>query len=100
MFCGRLLLFLPLGLCLPLSPLASAVDTRGDQVPVQQTSQALDLSRHMPLQRVHSGMTGYGITAMPGNPVTRFQVEIVDVLRDFAGPGRHVILANCSGAGL
>lgn len=100
MLFSRSLLLLPLGLFLPLSPSVAAVDTCGVQQPSQQTSQALDLSRHMSLQRIHSGMTGYGITAMPGNPATRFDVEIVDVLHDFAGPGRHVILANCSGAGL
>lgn len=100
MFLSRLFLFLPLGLFLPLYPVVGVVDACADQAPTQQTSQALDLSRHMPLQRVHAGMTGYGITAMPGNPVTKFEVEIVDVLRDFAGPGRHVILANCSGADL
>jgi hypothetical protein len=100
MFLSRLLLFLPLGLVVPLSPVTAAVDTCRDQTPSQLTSQTLDLSHHMPLQRVHSGMVGYGVTAMPGNPVTKFQVDIVDVLRDFAGPGRHVILANCSGAGL
>ncbi len=100
MLLRKALLFLPLGLFLPLSQVAATIETCGAQQPSQHTSQALDLSRHMPLQRIHSGMTGYGVTAMPGNPVTKFQVEVVDVLRDFAGPGRHVILANCSGAGL
>ncbi len=102
MFLTRCLLLLPLGLFLPLPSAASAatIDTCGVQQPSQQTNRALDLARHMPLQRIHSGMKGYGVTAMPGDPATRFDVEIVDVLRDFAGPGRHVILANCSGAGL
>lgn len=54
----------------------------------------------MALKQVRPNMVGYGITAMPGNPVTKFRVQIVDVLYDFAGPGRHVILAQCSGAGL
>ena len=97
---SRFALLLPLGLLLPLSQVVAAVDTCGAQQPSQQTSLALDLSRHMPLQRIHSGMAGYGVTAMPGNPETKFEVEIVDVLHDFAGPGRHVILANCSGADL
>jgi hypothetical protein len=97
---GRFVLFLPLGLLLPLSVLLAAEEPPGAQSSIQMARQSLDTTRHMPLQHIHSGMIGYGLTAMPGNPETKFNVEIVDVLHDFAGPGRHVILATCSGGGL
>lgn len=94
----RVVPLLQLGLLLLLSPVALAADQHcGD---ASRACEALQPSRHMSLKQIRPGMVGYGITALPGNPVTEFSVQIVDVLYDFAGPQRHVILAQCSGAGL
>ncbi len=99
MFSCRAVLFVLLGLPLPLCHAAAAV-AASDARTVRLASQNLDPTRHMPLDKVRAGMTGYGVTALPGEPAARFRVEIVNVLRDFAGPDRHVILATSSGAGL
>ncbi len=95
----RVVSLLQVGLLVAFCPVVAHAATQQRSEP-SRASQYFLPSRHMALSQIHSGMVGYGITAMPGNPIARFGVKIVDVLYDFAGPGRHVILAECNGAGL
>ncbi|MCK4574792.1 hypothetical protein KAU34_00120 [candidate division WOR-3 bacterium] len=53
----------------------------------------------MPVDSVKAGMKGYGISVFGGNKLDTFDVEILGVL-DQVGPGRKLIIARLSGAGL
>ncbi len=50
----------------------------------------------LPLDQVHTGMKGYGITAGPGNELMRFPVEVLSIQAD-AGPGFPLVLVRASG---
>lgn len=50
----------------------------------------------MPVDQVKTGMKGYGITVAKNNKMVRFDVEIIDVLKNIS-PKRSVILAKFSG---
>ncbi len=45
-------------------------------------------------------MKGVGLTVLKGTRIDSFSVEILGVQSNPARPGRHVILARLSGAGL
>ncbi|MBI2213651.1 MAG: hypothetical protein HYU52_08390 [Acidobacteria bacterium] len=47
----------------------------------------------MPIDSVHKGMKGYGVSVFEGNEAQRFDVEIMGVLRNI-GPGHDLILAK------
>ena len=49
----------------------------------------------LPLEAIHKGMTGYGLTVFEGNRIDRFEVEIVGVLHKIA-PDQDLILAKIS----
>ena len=53
----------------------------------------------MPVDSVKAGMKGYGISVFGGNLLDTFDVEILGVLEN-VGPGRKLIIARLSGAGL
>jgi hypothetical protein len=58
-----------------------------------------DNSRYMSVAEVRPGMTGYGLTVFDGgDKIQKFDVQVVDVLRNFASPKRDVVLINCKGA--
>ncbi|HSV74911.1 MAG TPA: hypothetical protein VLH79_14215 [Chthonomonadales bacterium] len=53
----------------------------------------------MPLSQVRAGMKGYGLTVFRGTAIERFEVEVVDVVRQgsLVVPGRDMILVRLSG---
>ena len=53
----------------------------------------------MPVDDVKTGMKGIGRTAVQGNQLVEFQVEIISVLRNIS-PQKSVILAKLTGANL
>ncbi len=55
-----------------------------------------DPSRHMRLADVHPGMKGYGLTVFHGTKIERFDVEVVDIAKNF-NTGCDAILINCPG---
>ena len=54
----------------------------------------------MPPDSLRAGMRGYGRTVFVGTRIDSFGVEILGVQRNAMRPGRHLILARLSGAGL
>ncbi len=54
----------------------------------------------MPIDSLRAGMKGVGLTVLKGTRIDSFSVEILGVQSNPARPGRHVILARLSGAGL
>src|SRR5690606_28488991 len=62
--------------------------------PVQQTASAA-LPDFL-LADVRPGMTGFGLTAGPGDVIERFQVEVIGV-HNAAGPGFDLVLVRVSG---
>jgi len=63
-------------------------------------AQHLDRAKYLPVRLVRPGMRGYGITALPGSPRAKFEVEVISVLKNFVGPGQDAILVKCKGADL
>lgn len=63
---------------------------------VQQRVSLFDPERHMRVAEVKRGMTGYGLTVFHGTTIERFEVEVVDVIRNFA-PGSDAILIMAKG---
>jgi hypothetical protein len=59
-----------------------------------------DPARHMRVSEVRPGMRGHGLTVLLGVEPTRFEVEVISVLRNLMGPKQDVILIRASGAGL
>ncbi|HUO10927.1 MAG TPA: SpoIVB peptidase S55 domain-containing protein [Phycisphaerae bacterium] len=58
-----------------------------------------DPSRYLFEDQLLPGMKGYGLTVMHGGKIEKFDVEIIDVVRNFS-PGNNAILVRCSGLGL
>ena len=56
-------------------------------------------ARYMFEDQIKPGMKGYGLTVMRGGKIEKFEVEVIDVIRNF-GPGQNAILVRCSGLGL
>lgn len=52
--------------------------------------------RDLPLEDVTPGMSGYGLTAGPGDVIERFSVEVVAIQHD-AGVGFDLVLVRASG---
>ena len=50
-----------------------------------------------PLSQVERGLEGYGLTVMQGRDPIRFQVRVLDVVEDFAGPKHDAIIVEISG---
>lgn len=58
-----------------------------------------DPTRHMRVDEVRPGMTGYGLSVFSGTKIEKFDVVVVSVLRNY-NPRRHVVLIRCSGQNL
>ncbi len=58
-----------------------------------------DPSRYLFEDGLAPGMKGYGLTVMHGGKIEKFNVEIIDVVRNFTA-GTNAILIKCSGLGL
>ena len=59
----------------------------------------VDLSHYMFEDQIKPGMKGYGLTVMHANKIERFDIEVIDVMKNFM-PGNNAILIKCSGLGL
>ncbi len=53
-----------------------------------------DPARHMRVDEVRPGMTGYGLTVFQGTKIERFDVEVMSILRNF-NPQYDVVLIRC-----
>ncbi|MGD0771080.1 MAG: hypothetical protein ABSB42_23080 [Tepidisphaeraceae bacterium] len=74
-----------------LSVLAAGVGwARGDAQPPT----LFDPARHMHVSEVKAGMKGYGLTVFSGTKIDRFDVEVVDVVKNF-NPKHDAILIRC-----
>jgi len=49
----------------------------------------------MPLSEIRPGMIGYGLSTFQGTKIERFNIEVVDILRNFI-PGDDIILIRCT----
>jgi hypothetical protein len=56
-----------------------------------------DDSRYMHVADVHAGMVGYGLTVFTGSKIEKFDVEVIDVLKNLINPKCDVILIMCKG---
>lgn len=57
---------------------------------------AFDPARHMRVDEIRPGMTGYGLTVLSGTTITKFPVEVVSVLHDVFGPKQSVVMIRCT----
>src|SRR5260370_28451167 len=51
----------------------------------------------MPLDQVHAGMKGYGLTVFQGSKPERFDVEVLGILDGVPGPKQGLVIARLSG---
>ncbi len=58
-----------------------------------------DPQRYLFEDALRPGMKGYGLTVMHGGAIEKFQVEIIDVMKNMS-PGMNAILVRCSGLNL
>jgi hypothetical protein len=79
------------------TPVASATGAAMPAVasPATQPAQSLfDPARHMRVADVRPGMKGYGLSVFTGTKIEKFNVEVVDVVKDF-NPKYDVVLIRC-----
>lgn len=57
-----------------------------------------DPARHMRIDEVREGMKGYGLSVLSGTKITRFDVEVISVLKNAFGPKRSVVMIRCNDA--
>jgi hypothetical protein len=67
--------------------------------PVAPVKSLFDPERHMHVADVKAGMKGYGLSVFSGTAIEKFDVEVVDVVRNF-NPQYDVVLIRCHGANL
>ena len=53
-----------------------------------------DSARYIPLDEIHRGMKGYGLTVFHGTAPEPFDLEVVSVVKNFS-PGRDAFLIKC-----
>lgn len=53
-----------------------------------------DPNRYIPIDEIHTGMKGYGLTVFHGTCPERFDVEVVSVMRNYQ-PHQNAILVRC-----
>src|SRR5207302_8857716 len=51
----------------------------------------------MPLDQVHSGMKGYGMTVFQGSKPERFDVEVLGILEGMPNPKQSIVIARLGG---
>src|SRR5580658_5684243 len=59
-----------------------------------QPKSLFDPARDISLSEVRAGMKGYGLTVFSGTKIEKFDVVVVDVIKDF-NPKYDVILIQC-----
>jgi hypothetical protein len=64
---------------------------------VAQVAAAPDCPPAMPVAQVKAGMTGTGFTVTKGMTPETFGVEVLGVLENAIGPGKHLIIVETSG---
>ena len=60
----------------------------------------LDLDKFMPVEEIKPGMTGIGKTVFAGTRIDEFQVEVLDIAKNYIGPKGDIIWILCSGGPL
>ena len=86
-------------LCAPLraqiandaEPVAPSSDAKG--LPT-----AFDPARHMRVDEVREGMKGYGLSVLSGTAITKFDVEVITILKDVLGAQKSVVMVRCMDA--
>src|SRR5277367_4483717 len=53
-----------------------------------------DSSRYMRISEVRPGMTGYGMTVFSGTTISKFNVSVVDVIKDFRPKGDLILITS------
>jgi hypothetical protein len=56
---------------------------------------AWDSAHFLRVSEVKAGMVGYGLTVFTGTRIDKFNVEVVDVVKNMVNPKCDVILINC-----
>ncbi len=64
--------------------------------PEQKAATLFDPQRHMHVSEVRPGMKGYGLSVFSGTELTKFDVEVVDVVKNF-NMKYDVVLIMCKG---
>ncbi len=54
-------------------------------------------SKYFPIEEVHAGLRGYGLTVFQGNTIERFEVEILGVIDGQPNPKQKIIIGRLSG---
>ncbi len=80
-------------------PVFATADTASTQPLAQSIGENPNPARYLFEDQITPGMKGYGLTVMHGGAIERFDVEVIDVVRNFS-PGNNAILIRCSGLGL
>ena len=60
----------------------------------------LDLDKFMPVEEIKPGMKGIGKTVFAGTRIDEFQVEVLDIAKNYIGPKGDIIWILCSGGPL
>jgi hypothetical protein len=58
-------------------------------------AQVWDSARYMHVSEVRRGMSGYGLTVFSGTKIEKFDVTVVDVLKNLVNPKCDVVLISC-----
>jgi hypothetical protein len=59
-----------------------------------------DDSRYLHVADVKPGMVGYGLTVFSGTKIEKFNVTVIDVLKNLINPKCDVVLISCTGGNL
>lgn len=86
---------LVIGFLLCASAMAQVAPTTGPTTHPATQSSAFDPARHMRVDEVREGMKGYGLSVLSGTTISRFDVEVITVLKNVFGPNRSVIMIRC-----
>lgn len=84
---------------------SGVTSVRADVAPPAPTTRLaadalFDPARHMRVDEVEPGMKGYGLSVFNGTKIERFEVEVVSVLKNQAGPNQDIVLIRCRGQNL
>lgn len=75
---------------------AEVVSSQGAKPAAQVKASLFDPTKHMRVSEVRKGMKGYGLTVFQGTKIERFEVEVIDTVRNF-GPGFDAVLIMAKG---
>ncbi|HEY1921413.1 MAG TPA: SpoIVB peptidase S55 domain-containing protein, partial [Tepidisphaeraceae bacterium] len=72
------------------------VGVRGALADSPANSSLFDPAKYMRVSEVRPGMKGYGLSVFSGTKIEQFDVEVVDVVKNF-NPKYDAILVRCPG---